>query len=170
MPAIRHCDLYDTKVAIRQTCNRESACCRQQASDLVFAVLSAIFLSLFLPFLFYWFIPTFNISIWFGALIMASSVTQYASALIPEVEGWKTRWHRLLASITGLSLIPALVILLLTDTVSLNGKITTGISLGVMIVIATLLLRRDGKHDYFLVLEFCYFGAFFVPILFIAYT
>jgi|SRR5882762_12007399 len=56
-----------------------------------FVVLSSMFLSLFLPFIFYWFMPTFKIPIWFGILIVVSSATQYASALIPEVEGWKTK-------------------------------------------------------------------------------
>jgi len=44
------------------------------------------------------------------------------------------------------------------------------LSLVVMISIATVLLRGDGKHSHFLALEFGYFGAFFIPILLIAYT
>jgi len=134
-----------------------------------FVLLSAIFLSLFLPFLAHWFIPTFHISIWFSVFVTVASTAQFASALIPEVGGWKTQWHRALAGMTAVSLAPALIVLLSTDAVPMAGKAVTWFCLAVMAIILVLLIKSGGKHSHFLVLQFSYFGAFFVPILFITY-
>jgi hypothetical protein len=136
---------------------------------LYYILLFTIVLALLLPFFFYWFIPTFHVSAWFGAFVAVSSVAQYACTLIPEVGDWKTRWHRLLAGLSAASLVPALGVLFAVRTVPTMGKLLIAAGLAVMLSIIVLLLRGRGKHSHFLVLQFCYFGAFFIPILIIAY-
>lgn len=141
----------------------------RRQSILYYILLFTVVLSLLIPFFFYWFMPTFEISVWFGVFIAIAAVAQYACTLIPEIGGWKTRYHRLLAGISAVSLVPASILLLFTDTVSGIGKLLTLVGLVIMVSIATLLLKGNGQHSHFLILQFCYFGAFFVPVLFIIY-
>ena len=136
---------------------------------LYYIILFTIVLALLLPFFFGWFMPTFQVSAWFGACIAAASIAQYACTLIPEVGGWKTKTHRLLAGLSAASLVPAVCILLATEAIPTTVKLLMAVGLSIMLGIIFLLLRGGGRHSHFLILQFCYFGAFFVPILLASY-
>lgn len=127
-------------------------------------------LPLLLLFFLGWFIPTFGLSAWFGFFIAASSVAQYVCTLIPEVGGWKTRYHRLLAGISAILLMPVQLLLLAADTIGMVDKAVVTIGLCIMVGIIFLIAINNGEHKYFLLLQSLYFGAFFVPILFVAYA
>ena len=132
-------------------------------------VLFTLVLPLLLLFFLGWFIPTFGLSAWFGFFIIASSVNQYACTLIPEVGSWKTQYHRSLAGVSAVLLVPAQTLLLLIDTTDMIQKVITGLSICVMLVVICLVALHNGQHRYFLLLQSLYFSAFFVPVLFIAY-
>lgn len=135
-----------------------------------YSILFAVALPLLLLFFLGWFIPTFNLSFWFGLFIVASSVTQYACTLIPEAGGWKTRYHRLLAGASAIFLIPALFTLLLSNSIEIVAKLVIFVSLAIMLGVIFQLAKNKGQHHQFLLLQSAYFIAFFVPILLIAYT
>ena len=135
-----------------------------------YTLLFGIALPLLLLFFLRWFMPEFELSAWFGFIIVTSSLFQFACTLIPEIGGWKTRYHRLLAGISAILLIPALSILLLADSVELLSKLVTAISLAIMLGIIYVLSKGKGQHQQFLLLQSAYFAAFFIPILFIAYA
>ncbi len=132
-------------------------------------LLFTIVLPLLLLFFLGWFAPTFHLSYWFGVFIVASSVTQYACTLIPEVGGWKTHYHRLLAGISAIFLIPALLTLLSSNYIETGIKIVVLVSLVIMLGIIYSISKNKGQHQQFLLLQSIYFAAFFVPILLIAY-
>jgi len=134
-----------------------------------YILLFSITLPLLLLFFLKWFVPTFQLSNWFSVFIIASSITQYTCTLIPEVRGWKAKYHRRLAGISALCLLPPLILLLASDSVTIIGKLLTLIDLIVMTAIIYAVIRGKGKHDYFLILQSSYFAAFFIPILFISY-
>jgi hypothetical protein len=138
-------------------------------SIVYYTLLFSIVLPLLLLFFIGWFIPEFGISAWFGLFIVASSVTQYVCTLIPEVGGWKTRYHRLLAGVSAVLLVPALMVILLTDSIETFSKLHTVVSLFIMLGIIYVLFRGKGQHHQLLILQSCYFVAFFFPVLFIAY-
>ncbi len=94
-----------------------------------------------LPFFFVWFMPTFQPSAWFGVYVIVSSATQYACGFIPEVGGWQTKWHRFLAGMSALFMIPALIILALADLVHVLGKVGIAFSLIVMLGVIFLLAK-----------------------------
>lgn len=133
-------------------------------------LLFTIVLPLLLLFFWGWFIPTFDISTWFGVLIVASSVTQYTCTLIPEVGGWKTRYHRLLAGASAIFLVPAQLLLLFANNVEILSKIVVAISLCIMLAVIFLIAINKGQHKYFLLLQSLYFTAFFAPIILVTHS
>lgn len=136
---------------------------------LCYIVLFSVVLPLLLLFFINWFIPTFKLTWWFGLLIIMSSVAQYACTLIPEVGGWKSKYHRLLAGTSAICLMPALFLLLMSDKITTPSKFITTACLLVMIGVAYLVAKHKGKPDNFLLLQASYFAAFFAPVLFISY-
>jgi hypothetical protein len=135
-----------------------------------YSLLFGVVLPLLLLFFLRWFMPEFELSAWFGFFIVASSLFQFACTLIPEIGGWKTRYHRLLAGTSAVLLMPALLILLLSDSVELLSKLLTIISLAIMLGTIYVLSKGKGQHQQFLLLQSAYFAAFFIPILFTAYV
>jgi len=121
---------------------------------LYYILLFTIVLALMLPFFFYWFMPTFHVSVWFGIFIAVASIAQYACTLIPEVGGWKTEWHRFLAGLSAASLVPAVCVLLTTSSVPAVGKLLMAVGLAIMLGSIILLLRGKGRHSHFLILQF----------------
>ena len=136
---------------------------------LYYIVLFSIDLPLLLLFFIGWFIPTLKLTWWFGLFIVMSSVAQYACTLIPEVGGWKSKFHRLSAGVSAFCLVPALSLLLMSDKITTPSKFITAACLLVMIGAAYLVVKYRGKPDNFLVLQASYFAAFFTPVLFISY-
>lgn len=134
-----------------------------------YTTLFSIVLPLLLLFFYGWFMPEFRLSPWFGYFIVLSSITQYASTLIPETGGKRSRYHRALAGVSAISLVTALLVILSADSVGLLAKSLTIASISVMVVVVYIIVRGKGKHSHFLLLQSIYFAAFFLPILFISY-
>lgn len=142
---------------------------KRKYTIIYYCLLFSIVLPLLLLFFFKWFMPEFRLSAWFGFFIITSSIAQYVCTLIPEVGGWKTRYHRLLAGTSAILLVPALLIILLTDSIESLSKFIIATSLLIMLGIMDTIIRGKGQHRHFLILQSVYFIAFFIPILYIAY-
>jgi hypothetical protein len=137
-----------------------------KASIIYYISLFTITLPLLAIFLFAWLVPTFNIPALFIALISLSLICQYACTLVPEI-GAGIKNPQTLAGISGLLLLPSLVVLLYVPGVDIIDKIITAISLFIMIGI--IVRVADRKAKYILLLQSGYFIAFFTPIMTIAY-
>lgn len=136
---------------------------------LYYVLLFSVVLPLLLCFFIGWFVPTFELSAWFNVYLSVSSITQYVCTLIPEVGGWRTTYHRLLAGISAVFLLPPLFILLMAGSIATGGKVLAAVGLLVMLGIICLVAAGRGTHRRLLVLQASYFAAFFLPILYIAY-
>jgi uncharacterized membrane protein len=134
-------------------------------STVYYVALFGVVLPLLLLFFTKWFIPEFELSVWFGVFIVVSMGAQFLCTLIPEVGGWRSTYHRLLAGISGILLIPALALTLVPDNIAVQDKALTSLGLCVMLLIVLIVTVRKGKPRYFLLLQIAYFTAFFVPIL-----
>lgn len=134
-----------------------------------YIALFSVVLPLLLLFLLGWFMPEYNLSAWFGFFVASSAAAQFACTLIPEVGGWKSYYHRLLASVSAVMLVPALLILLFSETINTPARIITLASLLIMTSIIYRLVVSHGKHRMLLVIQSVYYAAFFAPILFLAY-
>lgn len=136
-------------------------------SVIYYASLFAIVLPMLAVFLFFWLVPTFNISLGFTILIGLSLVCQYACTLVPEV-GKKVRHHQVLAGVSGLLLLPSLIIFTFVPHIDAIDRFIAIICVAVMVVIITLAARHKAK--YALLLQSVYFIAFFTPIVVISYV
>ena len=133
-----------------------------------YIVLFAAALPLLVLFFTKWFAPTFNLSVWFSVSLIISAVAQQACSLIPETGGWKTRWHAILAGISAFSLLPPLVLILMTSQIPSVGRVITFMSLLCMTSIVAMVALRKGVGHY-LTLQAAYYAAFFAPILATSY-
>jgi magnesium-transporting ATPase (P-type) len=138
-------------------------------ATLYYVILFAAVLPLLIWFFASWFVPVFKLSAWFNVFIIASSVTQLACTLVPETGGRKTRYHQSLAAASAICLLPPMVLLLNTDTISSTGQIMATLGLTVMLVLAGVVIAHRGKPKNFLIIQIGYFAAFFGPILAISY-
>lgn len=137
-----------------------------KASTLYYICLFTVTLPILAIFLFAWLVPTFNISALFVVLISLSLIFQYACTFVPEV-GTNLKNHQLLAGISGLLLLPGLVVLLYASGVDSIDKIITVAS---MVIMTGIVIRAAShKTKYALILQSGYFIAFFAPIIAIAY-
>ena len=140
-----------------------------KASIIYYIVLFGIVLTLLTLFFLKWFIPTFEPSMWFSVFVITSSIAQFVCTLIPEVGGWRSVSHRVLAGLSGLLLIPALFLLLHSESIRDFDKALVVLGLGVMISVILTVLLQKAKPRYSLILQSAYFTAFFLPILVITY-
>lgn len=136
----------------------------QKISIIYYRILFTLVLPLLLLFFICWFVPTYRLSIWFTVSIVISSIMQYIATLIPEVGGWKTKYHRVLAGLSAILLLPLLIFILMSDSIHQTSKIITLLSMSTMITIIGLLIKGKGRHKYILFLQTGYFLAFFVAI------
>lgn len=143
---------------------------RHTAAIIYYIGLFTIVLPILLLFFFGWFIPYFQLPWWYGAFVIVACAAQYACTFIPEVGVRKTKYHRLLAGISALSLLPVVFMLPFFDTIPPIGKIVALAASGVMLTIIYLVFRGKAEHRYLLLLQSSYFLAFFFGILGISYS
>ncbi len=140
----------------------------RRSSILYYALLFSIVLPLLLLFFMGWFVPHFNVSIWFSVFVVLSSVAQLACTFIPETGGWKTKVHRFLAGFSGICLLPALGVLLISNSTDTSEKLMTGLSIAVMAgIVVSLAMHTQHAASY--IHQAMYYFAFFLPILVMSY-
>lgn len=89
-----------------------------RSAVLYYIGLFTVVLPLLAIFLLGWFMPTFHLSWWFGFFVVVACTTQYACTFVPETGGRKTRYHRLLAGISAVSLLPPMGMVLFIDSIT----------------------------------------------------
>ncbi len=129
----------------------------------------SLVLPLMLVFFLGWFVPTFNLPIWFSLAIVASAVMQYLCALIPETGGKKTRYHRAFAFLSADLLLIPIICLVFADTLSFAARAVSLVATVIMASIITGLIINKGEHKHILPLQASYFAVFFTAILWATY-
>lgn len=140
-----------------------------KSATIYYFFLFALTLPLLNIFFIKWFVPTFDLSIWFNAFALAASVFQIACTLVPEVSGWRTWWHQALAGISAVLLLPLPFMIAFSQEIGTLDRFIAVISLAIMAGVITFTAYVKGKHAKPLIAQSIYFAAFFVPILFISY-
>jgi hypothetical protein len=141
----------------------------QKFTVLYYILLFTITLPMLLAFFVGWFVPYFKLGIWYSVCIIASAIAQFTCTLVPETGGRKTTYHRLLAGVSALLLLPPLALMLVADSIPAIGKFVTLASLLIMVAIIATLVILQNKRSYSLLLQTGYFGAFFAAILYVGY-
>lgn len=144
---------------------------QHRRSIIYYAMLFSIVLPILLLFFVGWFIPHFNLSIWFAILITLASIAQLMATIIPETRGWKVPFHRFISGLSGVLLIPTLALTLNSEAISMTGKVAALIGVCVMAaVIGQLMVTKKEMFTPSFVHQSLYYAAFFVPILVISYV
>ena len=142
----------------------------QKQSIIYYIILFSIALPLLLLFLVGWFQPTFQISPWFNVFIVLSAIGQLLATLVPETRGWKVKFHRFISGMSGVFLIPMLVLMLSSDQISVSGKIITLFGIITMAcVIGVLMISKKEMFTPSYIHQSIYYGGFFIPILAVSY-
>lgn len=142
---------------------------RKRSSAIYYSVLFAVALPLLYLFFADWFVPEFKLSGWFTALVLASVAAQFLCTLIPEIGGWKTTVHRVLAGISGIALLPLVAMMIVSSHISPYGRILAGITLVAMTVLLAIGLKNQQGHRYSLLLQAGYYVFFFALVFMVAY-
>lgn len=135
-----------------------------------YLVLFTIVLPLLVLFFVGWFVPHFQLSIWFSVCVVFSSIFEYLAVCVPEVGGLKTRYHRIFTFWSVIFLLPQMVFIILSNSISPIGRISALISLPIMLGIIGVVLVRRSNQRYHLLLQTGYYSAFFVTIMLATYV
>lgn len=142
---------------------------RSRSSIIYYSLLFAVALPLLYLFFTHWFVLEFKLPSWFSVFVTISVVMQFLCTLIPEVGGWKTLVHRVLASISGVTLLPLMIMLIIMPDIPSSAMIFVGISfVGMMILLAMAFVHQKG-YKYSLLLQIGYYALFFASVFLIAY-
>lgn len=137
-----------------------------RVSTIYYATLFAVILPVLAIFFFSWFVPAHNVPLVFSILVALSLVYQLACTLVPEV-GKCVKTHQVLAGISGLLLLPALLMCIFASNIGMIDRALIVICCATMALV--LLLVMSKRTRYALILQATYFTAFFAPILVISY-
>lgn len=141
----------------------------RRSSTIYYSLLFLIVLPILIAFFVNWFTPHFGITTWLNVLIIVSALFQISCTLVPERGGRMTTWHRALAGLSAIFLVPALALLLAYPTISFTSKVLTTVSLFAMASCVYLVMIARGNPRNFLLIQCTYFSAFLLPIMFISY-
>lgn len=142
----------------------------QKQSIIYYVLLFIATLPLLLLFFIGWFQPTLQLSPWFNVFIGLSSMGQFLATIIPETTGWKVKFHRFISGMSGVLLIPMLVLMLSSDQISMAGKIITLLGIVTMAsIIGLLMINKKEAFTPSYIHQSIYYSAFFIPILAVSY-
>jgi hypothetical protein len=138
-------------------------------AKIFYALLFLVTLPMLMLFFVAWFIPTNNLPnafLWFATI---ASIFQIVCTWFPEDGGRKTTIHRVLTAISGIALLPLMVILAISTNISMNIRNAAWIGLLAMIALLCIALRNQKGYRYTLFLQIGYYTIFFIIILLVTY-
>jgi hypothetical protein len=140
-----------------------------RSSKIFYSLIFMATLPLLMFFFAAWLVPTKNLPnefLWFATVAI---VFQIACTWVPEEGGRKTIVHRILTSISGIALIPLIVIIASAPNLSTEIRNTAWVMLLIMIALLGIALSNQKGYRYALLLQIGYYLAFFIVILMITY-
>lgn len=122
-----------------------------------------------------YFIPKYQLGLFFSLAIFLAIAAQLVAAFIPEVGGWKSRLHRQAAGWSAFGLFLAITGIMYELPLSFPLYIFGAFTMLVMLSFSSLtlkatLMRKLFEHRYFLWLQTIYYTLFFVMILLVTYA
>lgn len=139
------------------------------SSKVFYSLLFLFTLPILMVFITTWLVPTKNLPnlfIWFSSVAI---LFQIVCTWIPEEGGRKTIVHRILTAISGIALLPLMVIIGISANLSMTIRNVAWIGFGVMIALLSIALSNPKGYRYALLLQIGYYTIFFIVILMITY-
>lgn len=129
-------------------------------------VVSAVFLILFFV---KWFTPTFQLGLIFNLLVIGMLILFGIAGAVPDTKGVKHTVHIWSAVVASILLLPAMILIIVSNQVSQTAQIFTALSLLTMITIGYQLTKKNRTDSRLLLYEALYFLCFDLSILVATY-
>lgn len=139
-------------------------------AELYYALLFIVVLPLLYIFFLLWFVPVIGIHhsfLWFAVVAI---VFQIACTLVPERGGMHTIIHRMLTGISGVALLPLVVLIATTQSTPIFLQQVVWAVFALMIALLTVALLNQKGFKYALLLQIGYYALFFCAVLLVTYT
>lgn len=139
-------------------------------AEMYYALLFVCTLPLLYVFFAHWLVPERGISqnfLWFAAVAI---LFQVACTFVPERGGARTILHRILTAISGVALLPLVMIIATTNSIT---EFVQQVAWVAFILMATLLvtaLLNQKGFKYALLLQIGYYALFFCIVLIVTYA
>lgn len=141
-----------------------------KAAQIYYFLLFAIELPLFALFMYGWFMPQFDLPVWFGVFFGTAIVAQLVAVIIPETKGRRVAVHRYAAFLMGDCIVPLMLIIALSANFDSFVRVAAWLAVFILIAIIAILLPQKGYHPKALVLQASYFAVFHAVILLATYS
>ncbi len=138
-------------------------------SKIFYALLFLVTLPLLVWFIAAWLVPNKHLPEAFLWFTYVAVIFQILCTWFPEEGGWKTTLHRMLTGISGVAMLPLVVILAMSTNLSLFVRVVAWAAVGFMITLLTVALRNQKGYKWALPLQIGYYSAFFLVIVLATY-
>lgn len=138
-------------------------------AKIFYFLLFLVTLPLLMLFFVVWLVPTKNLPNIFLFFAAIATIFQIVCTWFPEEGGRKTTIHRLLTAISGIALLPLMVIIATATNLSMFIRGATWIGLLLMLALLSIALRNQKGYRYALLLQVGYYTIFFIIILMVTY-
>lgn len=138
-------------------------------SEILYSVLFVLTLPLLFLFFMKWFVPANNLPkafLWFAAI---SIIFQIMCTWIPERGGHMTTIHRLLTGMSGVALLPMVILIANAHSISPVIRYIVWAGLFFMAVLLLIALAKQRGFRYALLLQVGYYALFLAIIMLVTY-
>jgi hypothetical protein len=116
-----------------------------------------------------WLVPQKQLPDAFLWFTYVAVLFQIVCTWFPEVGGWRTSVHRILTGISGVAMLPLVVILATAPSLSMTVRSSAWIALAFMVFLLAIALSNQKGYKWALPLQIGYYAAFFVVLLLATY-
>jgi len=138
-------------------------------SKVFYALLFLVTLPVFVWFVAAWFVPHKHLPEAFLWLTYVAVLFQILCTWVPEEGGRRTTIHRTSTGISGVAMLPLVIILATSANFSLLVRLTAWAAFGFMVALLAVALRHQRGHRWALLLQIGYYAAFFLVMLLATY-
>lgn len=140
-----------------------------RSSAIYYAFLFLATLPLLVWFIGGWLVPQKQLPdafLWFTYIAV---LFQIVCTWFPEVGGWRTTVHRVLTGISGIAMLPLVVMLAVASSLSVVVRFSAWFVLAFMVFLLAIALGNQKGHKWTLLLQIGYYAAFFAILLLATY-
>lgn len=136
-----------------------------RASQVYYSLLFLVTLPLLLWFFVGWLVPEKGLPVSFTWFAVIAVLFQILCTFVPETGGRRTTMHRLLTGISGVAMLPLVVIIAMAADLSTSVHLVAWLGLTIMASLLGIALANQKGFPWALWLQIGYYAVFFVVML-----
>jgi hypothetical protein len=138
-------------------------------SKIFYALLFLVTLPALVWFTAAWLVPHRHLPEAFLWCTYMAVLFQILCTWFPEEGGWKTAVHRILTGISGIAMLPLVVMLATASSLSPSVRLAAWVAVGFMILLLTIALSHQKGYKWSLLLQIGYYAVFFLVLVLATY-